>query len=387
MLLVADPQLIDNHTYPTYNHFALKVSKFTVDNYIYKNYWELVNHLKPDAIVFLGDLLDNGRESSDKYYEHEFDRFNKIFRPKETRERNIDVIMNVPGNHDIGFGSSVISHSVDRFKDHFGQPNQIITKYNHDLISIDTISLSDTKYETIAAESKVFLKTLQEPGELKRPRIIFDHVPFFRDTSKATCGPRRESPKPIPAVAGYQYQTMIDPGISSVVLGMVRPSIIFSGDDHDYCEAVHEYSHDGKTKHAIEINVKSISMAMGIWKPAVELLTLYDKPIEGKKVEVNGEVLEDIPATFEYKMCYLTPPYEDIIFYSIFAFFNFVYLCFFCLKTDKYYTGFAIDEVYKEPKVWDTLKSISTKLLVELVVVESAIVWGVYYGLFSVSYY
>ena len=95
ILLIADPQLIDNHTYPGRNELLLKLSKHTVDTYIKKNYNELLDQLQPNYIMFLGDLLDNGRDATDEYFAQEYNRFKRIFRPLDK------MFLNVPGNHDI----------------------------------------------------------------------------------------------------------------------------------------------------------------------------------------------------------------------------------------------------------------------------------------------
>lgn len=391
ILLVADPQLIDNHTYPSYNPLVLSLSKFTVDNYIYKNYWRLVEHLNPDAVIFLGDLLDNGRESSDKYYEHELTRFNKIFQPERLRKDGVEVFMNIPGNHDIGFGDGVIKHSVDRFKRDFGLPNQNFLREKHELVFLDTISLSNKKDASIGAEARSFMDELVAEEFPHHPRIMFDHVPVYRDGSKQTCGKEREVGTFIKPVAGYQYQNLIDLELSKTVLEKVQPQIIFSGDDHDYCEVIHEYDAKDENgnqvkKTAIEINVKSISMAMGIRKPAVELLSLYNKAVPGKVLEVNGKPIDDIPYTFSYKMCYLPLPYTDIVFYAIFAFFNFLYLVYTCIPRSKY-SGFAIDEVYTEPKLLDRIRGFKVRFLAELCFVECLALWVIYCWVFTIHYY
>lgn len=365
MLLVADPQLIDNHTYPTYPSPLLSLSEFTVDNYLFKNYWAMVRHLQPDSIVFLGDLLDNGRGCTDVYYEKQYKRFQKIFRIKETRVHGVDVHTDIPGNHDIGFGNGVLSHPVERFSTHFGKPNVLYEHGGHEIVSVDGISLSNEQNDDIYGPPTKFLEDLKTP---EKPRILLGHVPLYRDPKKNTCGPRRESKDPFPTWAGYQYQTVIDPARTTRILQAVQPDIIFSGDDHDYCEIVHEYAVDKMQKHAIEINVKSISMAMGIWKPAVEILTLFDHPLE-KPLKVNGQEVTDIKPTFDYKMCYLPPPYEDVVFYALYAAANFVYLCYHTMANRR--TGTIAEQLYG-------IRSIQFKRLFDLCGVEFVAVMFLY---------
>lgn len=60
VLLVADPQIVDRHSYP--NRFApiYYLTKFIVDLNMRKN-WQVALRKQPDTIVFLGDVMDSGR--------------------------------------------------------------------------------------------------------------------------------------------------------------------------------------------------------------------------------------------------------------------------------------------------------------------------------------
>lgn len=341
VLLIADPQLIDNHTYPGRISPLLKLSKFTVDNYIYKNYKSLINQLEPQTIIFLGDLLDNGRESTDEYYEGEYQRFIRIF-VKPAIHKNIELITNIPGNHDIGWSNGVTHHSYNRFIEHFGHPNKIIVKGNHDLILIDDLSISNTADDEIAKPTKEFLNTLKDL-KTKRTKILLSHVPLWRDPNVQTCGVFRESKKPFPISKGYQYQTVIDETESLEILRSVNAEIIFSGDDHDYCAVTHPYMDANGIKHnTLGINIKSMSMAMGIHAPAVELLTLYNKPVKldddwivnGQLIKGKGEFLD-----YSFETCYLTKPYIDVISYVCLAVINGIWLLINCFEKKKRFVG------------------------------------------------
>ncbi|TID29204.1 hypothetical protein CANINC_002089, partial [Pichia inconspicua] len=267
VLIIADPQLIDSHTYPSYPKIALSLARLTVHNYLYKSYKALITILKPHTIIFVGDLLDNGRESSDEHYENEFNLFKRIF-IDSVKNKDIEILTNVPGNHDIGWANGVTKSSLDRFNTHFGESNQILQRANHDLILFDDLSFANTEDVDVFGPSHSFLKKMRNT-DLKNTRILFSHVPMWRDVDTQTCGPRREVPK-FPISKGYQYQTVIDPDGTQNILQSIQPDIIFSGDDHDYCEVLLEYQNlEGEVKAAININVKSLSMAMNIKKPAV----------------------------------------------------------------------------------------------------------------------
>ena len=62
LVLIADPQLIDPHSYPgrpwPLNPLTMRIT----DNYMRRSYIQLQSVLHPDSLFFLGDLFDGGRE-------------------------------------------------------------------------------------------------------------------------------------------------------------------------------------------------------------------------------------------------------------------------------------------------------------------------------------
>lgn len=292
VLLVADPQLIDNHTYPGRNSLLLKLSQHTVDVYIKQNYRAMVNSLNPDYIMFLGDYLDNGRLLQDAYYQKEFKRFERIFNRWPKYLRGSNWFTNVPGNHDVGFGDGVKPLLQERFLKSFGAPNQLAEINGVEFVLLDTPSYLSSKSE-VNADASQFMELLPPP---RLPRVLLSHVPLRRDVKQNPCGPLRES-KHFLQNAGYQYQLALSPEITKKLLDKVQPSLIFSGDDHDYCDVVHP-------GNAREITVKSISMAMGIKYPAVQLLSYSAAGLH---------------FAYDTHMCYLPVPYVDVYAYVVMA--------------------------------------------------------------------
>lgn len=106
------------------------------------------------------------------------------------------------------------------------------------------------------------------------PTIVLTHVPLFRPAD-TNCGPLREGGPSISLSAGYQYQNVLTPLISQDIIKHLVPeevAMVYSGDDHDYCEIEHN-EFTGRIK---EITVKSMSWAMGVRKPGVQLLSLWN---------------------------------------------------------------------------------------------------------------
>ncbi|EGW31146.1 uncharacterized protein SPAPADRAFT_142378, partial [Spathaspora passalidarum NRRL Y-27907] len=295
MLLVADPQLIDSHTYPGRNNLLLKLSQHTVDAYIKKNYHALLSELSPDYVVFLGDLLDNGRESTDTYFYTQLRRFNKIFYDpyKSVYQKGINWFVNLPGNHDIGFGDGVNKYSRERFNREFAPSNIIITLDGVDFVMLDTPSISATS--DISYPATQFLQEISSQ-EKKHPRVLLSHVPLFRDP-QLSCGIHREAGPFDVFGHGFQYQNTVSEELTNQILDQVKPDMILSGDDHDHCDIQHI---DGTR----EITVKSISLAMGKKYPAVQLLSFAS-------VGATEEIV------YNTDICYMPVPYVNIIHYVI----------------------------------------------------------------------
>ncbi|QKX55232.1 uncharacterized protein TRUGW13939_02324 [Talaromyces rugulosus] len=164
-VFIADPQLVDPHTYPGRPWPLSTLTVKFADQYMRRAFSMIEHQLVPDSILFLGDLFDGGREWStakstspleeyhkygDKFWMNEYDRFAKIFfnqwnqppvhSPGEARGRKL--IASLPGNHDLGFGTGVQAPVRQRFQAYFGRGNRVDILGNHTFVSIDAVSLS-----------------------------------------------------------------------------------------------------------------------------------------------------------------------------------------------------------------------------------------------------
>jgi ethanolamine phosphate phosphodiesterase len=164
-VLIADPQLVDPHTYPGRPWPLSSLTIFYTDLYLRRSYTSLQQYLQPDTLFFLGDLFDGGREwgtshssspeeryrgYGNKYWMKEYTRFHRIFidgwlnsgvnSPGEPRGRKI--IASLPGNHDLGFAYGIQRPVKQRYESYFGNGNRVDVVGNHSFISVDTVSLS-----------------------------------------------------------------------------------------------------------------------------------------------------------------------------------------------------------------------------------------------------
>lgn len=301
--LFADPQIMDNYSYPGRPNFINYITRVLVDHYHSRNWKYVQQYLNPDSNFFLGDLFDGGRNWEDEMWIEEFERFHEIFPRKPGKK----TVFSLPGNHDIGFGDTVVEKSFQRFRTFFGETSSSHDVGNHTFVLLDTIAMSDLTNENVSSVPREFLKeysNLEHPY----PRILLTHVPLWRNSKEQTCGKLRESKKPFPIMKGLQYQTVIDQSISQNILTTLKPIHIFSGDDHDYCHINHPFTNDGHMDQVSEITVKSCAMNMGISRPAIQLISLF-----------NDGASKD---TMRTEICYMPDPFKPIWMYIIIAIIN-----------------------------------------------------------------
>lgn len=296
IVLIADPQIVDDYSYPNQTSILNFFIKRLADNYLHRNY-ELVNSiLDQNTTIFLGDLFDGGRYWDDDQWFEEFHRFNKVFPKKDNRKD----IRSIPGNHDIGF-QTIHPHVLNRFAEHHGPSNDYIVLGNHSFVLFDSISLSHPDKE-INYRLDEFLTNINEMITNDYPRILLTHVPLFRFPDTQLCGPKREKKdKPFPLQRGDQYQTVIEYEISQRILNTIRPVLIFAGDDHDYCDITQPYENG---KSAREITAKSAAMTGGIKHPAFQLLSLNTNDNESE--------------TYKTEICYMPNAYHGVYVYLVF---------------------------------------------------------------------
>ncbi|PVV02368.1 hypothetical protein BB560_003183 [Smittium megazygosporum] len=263
--LIADPQLVDYHSY---NHSGarLLLEQIFTDTYLAKSYFFVKRLKRPSKVIFLGDLLDGGREWTDLEWEKEWRRFKSIFKVSSSdRTRNRELHF-MAGNHDIGIGDKLVTWAVHRHRNYVGPLNYVVPIGDHVLVVLDTIGYVNND-PMVSAESHRFLKSVVESYPQKR-KILFTHVPLYR-APNTSCGPlRQKKSRSIEYAKGYQYQTLTDPENSNEILTLLKPEMVFSGDDHDNCVV----------DHFVEGKV----IPEGVDLPSFGLLSLYTKPTNSR---------------------------------------------------------------------------------------------------------
>ncbi|PBP20595.1 cdc1-like protein [Diplocarpon rosae] len=212
LIFIADPQLIDPHSYLGRPWPLDKLTMMQTDNYMKRSYISLQRKLHPDTVFFLGDLFDGGREwktahgdSNDpswmaalrpkheqsyaeiwkekygeKFWLHEYDRFGRIFydfwnlagAEAGPWQRGRKIISTLPGNHDLGFGDNIKLPIRNRFETYFGEGNRVDVIGNHTFVSVDSVSLSAGASEHDTEEiTKPVLEFLERVKTMKRKAV------------------------------------------------------------------------------------------------------------------------------------------------------------------------------------------------------------------------
>jgi hypothetical protein len=208
--IIADPQLTDWMSYHQSGLLLTLVETYT-DLFMKRSFRRLHKSLKPDAVLFLGDLNDGGRNSNEDVFDKNSKRFlERVFEtgstawntqpivrdaldpstlsepaigagnvnitgrylqhvdvPLQSDEREVirnsgkSVRLYVAGNHDVGFGNTLIRSSMIRYKETFGSVNYEIDVGNHTLVVLDTLALS-SGITDIREESQQLLTQIEK---------------------------------------------------------------------------------------------------------------------------------------------------------------------------------------------------------------------------------
>ncbi|KAJ8495385.1 hypothetical protein ONZ45_g12884 [Pleurotus djamor] len=256
VLLIADPQV----RFPLHaiESDASWFGEFLYDTNLRKN-WYAARHMKPDLVIFLGDMLASGKYAKEQA---EFSAYVQKFHSIFKRTSEIPMYF-TPGNNDIGMGTSpsMVKPARHHYVEHFGHFNQHLTVRNHSFVILDAPGLVDEDYQRYAQQLDFsewdplpqgpieFVKDIKEARDGHRPTILFSHIPLARP-DVASCGPLRER--------GTIHR---------------NPSIVFSGDNRDYCDYVH-LDPEGRVPSVREVTVKSFSPSPHILRPGFQLLSL-----------------------------------------------------------------------------------------------------------------
>lgn len=110
---------------------------------------------------------------------------------------------------------------------------------------------------------------------------------------------------------GEQYQNMVDNSLSREILESVQPDMVFSGDDHDWCEIAHPTVGGNLTP---EVTLRTFSFAQGIQRPSFGMMTLFNPDLKPKNVFPVVPLDAGLPVSNEFATESVERPSGDTTF-------------------------------------------------------------------------
>ncbi|TRY76869.1 hypothetical protein TCAL_03831 [Tigriopus californicus] len=209
---------------------------------------------RPELVIFLGDLFDEGKWCAPDEFEYYVRRFQELF-PMDPKQTLAAV---VAGNHDIGFHYSVTPYLNNRFERAF------------EMSSVDRFSLKGVHFVSVnsmAMEgddcflcSKARDELTKISGQLqclargndcdidydfddKTPQysrpVLLQHFPLFRE-SDAACNEEDAAPASEKYKRFREKWDCLSRNASQTLLDVLNPRLVLSGHTHHGCRVKHE---------------------------------------------------------------------------------------------------------------------------------------------------
>ncbi|KAG0235044.1 hypothetical protein BGW41_000936 [Actinomortierella wolfii] len=229
-----------------------------------------VDGSKPTHVSVLGDLFSS-QWIDDEEFGVRLKRYQSIFVPPEqlyaqspsSSASPLPILINVTGNHDIGYGYDINQWRVVRWEKVFGASNYLLSV---DIPSSSTASSpnnSDRKLwfvvlntmlldgpasdESLRNDTWTFLRSAAEIRKT-RPQdrvVLLTHIPLHKEAGLCV------DPPDIRLSSSDQTiieQTMLRPETSQWILNHLDPDYILNGHDHYGCVVEHSILVHGKTE-------------------------------------------------------------------------------------------------------------------------------------------
>jgi hypothetical protein len=206
-------------------------------------------------------------------------------------------VYNVSGNHDVGYR---IPHSlqdkiVGRYTDHFGPLNYTVNVGGFTFVVISALTLeAEESSPVLVQQSQAFIDQID--ADKISPSVLLTHVPLYRPPG-TDCGPLNQQHGPLVDRVGYSYTNLLNEQRSQKLLEHVRPVHVFSGDDHDQCEVVHQGG-------IVEHTVGTFSWMQGVYVPSFAMVTLHHSNTEPQRSHLTVNICM-LPSQLQIYLVYV----------------------------------------------------------------------------------
>ncbi|KAF9113624.1 hypothetical protein BGX27_001158 [Mortierella sp. AM989] len=203
--------------------------------------------LQPDTVLFLGDLLDGGREtmSAKQFEKNKIRLMEKVFDLNRTAWNPEPIVM---GTEDMVQETRGIQKRsrYDGYKTHGIDGNDsssMLDEMRYDVHS--DLHIQEQSGESQDSDVNIaghFQQIISVPSDSADSLVVLDTLALSSNTASI----REESQKFLThfGQGGAQYQNMVNTSLTREILRKIRPDMVFSGDDHDWCEIAHPLDND-----------------------------------------------------------------------------------------------------------------------------------------------
>ncbi|KAG0335756.1 hypothetical protein BG000_007257 [Podila horticola] len=164
-------------------------------------------------------------------------------------EQDTPELINITGNHDIGYGYDISQSRIERWEQAFGKSNFVTTTRipslggEEEAQTLHFVVLNTMLIDGPSADESLRGQTwefLQEASRIKErnPRdkiVLLTHIPFHKE--KGVC----VDPPDIRVHWDNTIieQTMLTPNTTSWILNNLQPDFVLNGHDHEGCDILH----------------------------------------------------------------------------------------------------------------------------------------------------
>lgn len=236
---------------------------FSISNSIYK----------PDVIVYMGDILDEGSFTRDDLFNQASDDFERIFKHDRANQQRVFIV----GNHDAGFHNQIklFPYTLQRFVTRYRATTTVDLVDAQKLGAIKMVAINSMSFynDTCNICSKSISDTNLVAKELERQSIrpiLLTHIPLYRHNDSLCEYPRSLTEKV--AKPNVEGQDVLHAQASEFILNKLKPRLVISGHTHMECSSSHEIT-DLPNTHVNELTISSYNHKYAELKPGYLLLT------------------------------------------------------------------------------------------------------------------
>ncbi|PRP89300.1 hypothetical protein PROFUN_02174 [Planoprotostelium fungivorum] len=234
LLLVADPQMEGdsriNREGPLLGQLNLNIN----DYFGRHVFLSAMSSLQPTHVAVLGDLFSN-QYLSDAEFASRLARYNWMFEHPLISSGKTQLI-NITGNHDIGYASEINSYQISKFEKAFGAVNDRYEASGHILGIFNSMNVDTSSDQRLSESTWNHMKELAEERKKGKPLILLTHVPLYKPRGSCVDGPDIHRNNR----GAVTEQNVISEESSRWILDEMKPAIILNGHDHYGCKYTHE---------------------------------------------------------------------------------------------------------------------------------------------------